>query len=159
MKELEGLFLLDGVAFCDGACSGNPGPGGWGYAWISNQQIIYKSGSSLKTTNNIMEMTAVLEVFALKPRIIYTDSSYVANGIRSWMHGWAKNGWKTYTKKPVKNLELWKSLYEAYRNHPAKIEWVPGHADPSTAESAFMQTVIYIQNLVDQLAQSCCKKY
>jgi len=157
MAELLNLALLEGVAICDGACSGNPGPGGWGYAWIMNGSITYKSGNHTHTTNNIMEMTAVLEALALKPRTIYTDSSYVANGIRSWMHSWVKNGWKTYTKKPVKNLELWKRLYEVYQGYPVKIEWVPGHADPASGKTALMQSVIYVQNLVDELAQSCCK--
>ena len=121
--------------YTDGACKGNPGPGGWG-AWLSSgghEKEMW--GGEPLTTNNRMELTAVIESLAsLKKRCtvaIYTDSEYVRNGITTWIHGWKKRGWLTADKKPVKNVELWQRLETLTAGHDVKWHWVKGHAgDP-----------------------------
>lgn len=121
--------------FTDGGCSGNPGPGGWAYVLIKNGEMLtYASGSSAQTTNNIMELSAVIN--ALESSILmefneinlYTDSQYVKNGITTWIFSWKKNGWKTASKDPVKNRELWEKL--DILNGRIKVNWcwVKGHA-------------------------------
>lgn len=121
--------------FTDGGCSGNPGPGGWAYVLIRNGEMLtYASGSSAQTTNNIMELSAVIN--ALESSILmefneinlYTDSQYVKNGITTWIFSWKKNGWKTASKDPVKNRELWEKL--DILNGRIKVNWcwVKGHA-------------------------------
>lgn len=119
----------------DGACSGNPGPGGWGALLVSgdNRKEIYAGEPD--TTNNKMELTAAIEALnALKQAskvTLHTDSTYVKDGLTKWIHGWKKNGWKTAAKKPVKNKELWQALDAACARHDITWKWVKGHAgDP-----------------------------
>jgi ribonuclease HI len=118
--------------FTDGACSGNPGPGGWGAILRYNGADKELSGGEAMTTNNRMELRAAIEALsALKEPVavdLYTDSNYVREGINGWLEGWKKNGWKTADKKPVKNMELWQALDEARRIHKVTWHWVKGHA-------------------------------
>ena len=118
--------------FTDGACSGNPGPGGWGAILRYNGADKELSGGEAMTTNNRMELRAAIEALsALKEPVavdLYTDSNYVREGINGWLDGWKKNGWKTADKKPVKNMELWQALDEARRIHKVTWHWVKGHA-------------------------------
>lgn len=118
--------------YTDGACKGNPGPGGWGVAIISSEKTVYLKGFSFKTTNNIMELTAVIEALKtinLKTTIkIYTDSKYVKLGITEWILNWKKNGWKTSSKKDVKNKILWIQLDKLVNKNKIKWEWVKGHS-------------------------------
>ncbi len=118
--------------FTDGACSGNPGPGGWGVVLRWNGVTRELSGGDAETTNNRMELTAAIAgLQALKRpcRVdLYTDSEYVRNGIKGWIESWKKNGWRTAAKKPVKNAELWQALDEARRRHQVTWHWVKGHA-------------------------------
>jgi ribonuclease HI len=118
--------------FTDGACSGNPGPGGWGVVLRWNGVTRELSGGDAETTNNRMELTAAIAgLQALKRpcRVdLYTDSEYVRNGIKGWIESWRKNGWRTAAKKPVKNAELWQALDEARRRHQVTWHWVKGHA-------------------------------
>jgi len=118
--------------FTDGACSGNPGPGGWGVVLRWNGVTRELSGGEAETTNNRMELTAAIAgLQALKRpcRVdLYTDSEYVRNGINGWIESWKKNGWRTAAKKPVKNAELWQALDEAGRRHQVTWHWVKGHA-------------------------------
>jgi ribonuclease HI len=124
----------------DGACSGNPGPGGWGaiLAFGDNEKEL--KGGDLHTTNNRMELMAAISALeALKrPCIIdlHTDSEYLKNGITTWIHGWKKNGWRTADKKPVKNVDLWKRLDEALSHHKVHWHWVKGHAGHAMNERA-----------------------
>ena len=119
------------IIHTDGACSGNPGPGGWGAILQYGDKTKELSGGEQLTTNNKMELTAAIEALnALKRPCnveLHTDSQYVKNGVQSWMHGWKKNGWKTADKKPVKNLELWQALDEATKRHTISWHWVKGH--------------------------------
>ena len=118
--------------FTDGACKGNPGPGGWGaiLRYGTTEKEIY--GASKNTTNNIMELTAVIESLKnlKKPceLIITTDSKYVKNGITEWIHNWKKNGWRTAAKKEVKNKELWIELDSLIQIHSISWDWVKGHS-------------------------------
>ena len=124
------------IAYTDGACSGNPGPGGWGALMqakdgdtvIKEREL--KGGEKL-TTNNRMELLAAINALEALERpsaiTIVTDSTYVKNGVTSWIHGWKKNGWKTASKKPVKNDDLWMRLDEAQSRHDVTWEWVKGH--------------------------------
>ena len=123
------------VIYTDGACKGNPGPGGWGawLRWGDHQKELF--GGEPLTTNNRMELTAVIESLALlkrrTPVAIYTDSEYVKNGITSWIHGWKKRGWRTADNKPVKNIELWQRLDSLVAEHAVAWHWVKGHSgDP-----------------------------
>ncbi|MFN3232411.1 MAG: ribonuclease HI [Alphaproteobacteria bacterium] len=119
-------------AYTDGACSGNPGPGGWGVLLEYNGTEKELCGGEVETTNNRMELTAAIKaVKALKRSTaidLYTDSTYVRDGITKWIHKWKKNGWKTASKKPVKNVDLWQALDEALSNHDVAFHWVKGHA-------------------------------
>jgi ribonuclease HI len=123
------------VVYTDGACKGNPGPGGWG-AWLSSGGHEKElCGGEAITTNNRMELTAVIEALTtLKRRcdvVIYTDSEYVRKGITEWMVGWKRRGWKTADGKPVKNVELWQKLEVAAAAHKVEWRWVKGHSgDP-----------------------------
>lgn len=123
MKEVE--------IFTDGACSGNPGPGGWGAILRHGATEKELSGGEAETTNNRMELIAAISALnALKAPCkvdLYTDSAYVKDGISKWIHGWKKNGWKTADKKPVKNAELWQALEEARSRHQVTLHWVRGH--------------------------------
>jgi ribonuclease HI len=127
--------MTDVVINTDGACKGNPGPGGWG-AWLkSGEHETELWGGEKLTTNNRMELTAVIEALAsLKKRCtvaLYTDSEYVRNGITTWIHGWKKRGWLTADRKPVKNVELWQRLETLTAGHDVKWHWVKGHSgDP-----------------------------
>jgi ribonuclease HI len=118
--------------FTDGACRGNPGPGGWGalLRWGSTERELW--GGEKDTTNNRMELTAVIQALRALTRPVsvhvYTDSTYVMQGISNWIHGWKKNGWKTKAKEPVKNADLWRALDEAVAQHEIEWHWVKGHA-------------------------------
>jgi ribonuclease HI len=118
--------------FTDGACSGNPGPGGWGAVLFYNGTEKKLCGGAAQTTNNRMELTAAIEAFkALKRPCtvdIHTDSQYVKGGITGWISNWKRNGWKTANKKPVKNAELWRELEAAVSGHKVRWHWVKGHA-------------------------------
>ena len=120
------------VIHTDGACSGNPGPGGWGAVLVSGSHRKEISGAEEHTTNNRMELMAAISALeALKrPSVVdlYTDSAYVRNGIMSWIHSWKRNGWRTAEKKPVKNAELWQQLDQALGRHTIRWHWVKGHA-------------------------------
>ncbi len=117
----------------DGACSGNPGPGGWGAILRYGGTEKELSGAEAATTNNRMElMGAISALEALKRSTkvtLHTDSKYVMDGVTKWIHGWKKNGWKTADKKPVKNEDLWKRLDAANASHDVTWKWVKGHAD------------------------------
>jgi len=117
--------------YTDGACRGNPGPGGWGALLISGKHQRTMHGGDPETTNNRMELTAAIEALnALKGHsrvILYTDSKYVMDGINEWMPNWIKRGWKTAAKKPVKNKDLWQALDEAVGRHEIDWRWVKGH--------------------------------
>ena len=121
------------VIYTDGACKGNPGPGGWGALLRSGARERELFGGDPLTTNNRMELTAVIRALeALNRRCeidLYTDSQYVKNGIETWIHGWKRNGWKTSDKKPVKNAELWRELEALTERHEIRWHWVKGHAD------------------------------
>ena len=118
--------------YTDGACRGNPGPGGWGVLIIENNNEITLFGGEKNTTNNQMEMTAAIEglsYFKERTHIeIYTDSNYLKDGIESWIYSWKKNGWKTASKKPVKNQELWMKVDELNQFHNVSWSWVKGHS-------------------------------
>jgi ribonuclease HI len=117
----------------DGACSGNPGPGGWGAVLRYGGAEKELSGGETATTNNRMELMAAIQALeALKGHVrvtLHTDSKYVMDGVTKWIHGWKKNGWKTADKKPVKNDDLWKRLDAARDQHDVTWKWVKGHAD------------------------------
>lgn len=118
--------------FTDGACRGNPGPGGWAALLRTGGKERELSGGEAPTTNNRMELMAAIEaLLALKRpcRVqLYTDSVYVRDGITKWVHGWRRNGWRTADKKPVKNAELWQRLIEASAPHRVEWHWVKGHS-------------------------------
>ncbi len=117
--------------FTDGACLGNPGPGGWAALMRFKGNERELSGGEVLTTNNRMEMLAVIEALKALSRpcrvAVTTDSQYVQQGITSWIHGWKKRGWKTADKKPVKNVDLWQALDEAQAQHKVTWHWVRGH--------------------------------
>ena len=126
--------------FTDGACKGNPGPGGWGVLIRMGSREKELSGGEALTTNNRMELKAAIEgLNALKRpcRVtLSTDSRYVMDGLTKWIHGWRKNGWRTADKKPVKNAELWQALIEAAAPHRVEWVWVKGHAGHPDNERA-----------------------
>ena len=126
--------------YTDGACRGNPGVGGWGAILKYENKIKEIKGFSKETTNNIMELTAVIESLKQLNRscdiIITTDSNYVKNGITEWIHNWKKNGWKTANKKPVKNKELWVNLDELVQTHTIDWKWIKGHSGHPENERA-----------------------
>lgn len=118
--------------YTDGACKGNPGPGGWGYLLKCGENSIRDSGSEKDTTNNRMELMAVINGLSKLNRfcnvIISTDSQYVKNGMEEWIHNWKKNGWKSSNKKPVKNVDLWQQLDALVQKFNVSWEWVKGHS-------------------------------
>lgn len=125
----------DVIIYADGACRGNPGPGGWGVVLRSGAHEKELFGGERSTTNNRMELTAVIEALASLKRscdvAIYTDSEYVRKGITEWIHGWKQRGWKTADRKPVKNAELWQRLEALAALHRVEWHWVRGHnGDP-----------------------------
>ncbi len=119
--------------YTDGACSGNPGPGGWGALLIYNEKNREISGSEQETTNNRMEMLAAIKALkSLKKSCnikLYTDSKYLQKGITEWIYNWQKNDWKKSDNKPVKNADLWRDLYAEIKKHKIDWQWVKGHAD------------------------------
>ena len=132
-------------AYTDGACSGNPGPGGWGVLRIAREgDAVVKerelSGGEALTTNNRMELLAAisaLETLAKPSEItVVTDSAYVKNGVTEWIHGWKRNGWRTAGKDPVKNVELWQRLDLAQARHRVQWRWIKGHAGHAENERA-----------------------
>ena len=127
--------MTEVVIYTDGACSGNPGPGGWGVVmrWQGKEKELY--GFEPVTTNNRMELMAAIQALEALHRpttvSLHTDSKYLLDGITKWIQGWQRNGWKTAAKKPVKNDDLWRRLTEAMRPHDVSWVWVKGHAgDP-----------------------------
>ena len=134
------MELPDVEIFTDGACKGNPGPGGWGAILRSNGKERELSGGEALTTNNRMELMAAIEALKALKRPCHvqltTDSNYVRDGITRWIHGWRRNGWKTADKKPVKNAELWQALIEASAPHRIDWHWVRGHAGHPENERA-----------------------
>jgi len=144
------LFKMKYKIYTDGACSGNPGPGGWAAIILVNNEVQNMlSGSEKNTTNNQMELMApikAIQKFKKKSEIvIVTDSNYVKDGITIWIKRWEKNGWKTASKKPIKNKDLWKKLKNLSSKHSIKWVWVKGHAQNK------------FNNLADQLAQRAIK--
>jgi ribonuclease HI len=137
---MAGLF-----AYTDGACSGNPGPGGWGAvleardgaALVKSREL---SGAEPETTNNRMEMMAAIVALETLERpstvTVVTDSTYLKDGITGWIHAWKRNGWKTASKKPVKNIDLWQRLDAAQARHQVNWEWIKGHAGHEQNERA-----------------------
>ena len=126
--------MKDVIIYTDGACSGNPGPGGWGAILMCNGKQKEISGASKDTTNNIMEITAVLEALKLLKEEcnvkIYSDSAYVVNAFnQGWIYNWRKNNWKTSGKDPVKNREIWEELYSLTQKHKVEFIKVKGHSD------------------------------
>ena len=137
--------MLELKAFTDGACSGNPGPGGWGVVLqaINAGDIVKErelSGGAGETTNNQMELMAAISALETLDHAstitVVTDSSYVKDGVSTWIHGWKRNGWKTAAKKPVKNVELWQRLDAAQARHNVTWEWIKGHAGHPENERA-----------------------
>jgi len=126
--------------YADGACRGNPGPGGWGVLLRSGGRERELHGGDPATTNNRMELTAViraLESLQARSRVrLYTDSQYVQKGITAWIHDWKRRGWRTADKKPVKNIDLWKRLDELAQGHEVEWHWVRGHAGHPENERA-----------------------
>lgn len=126
--------------FTDGACSGNPGPGGWGAILSYRGRRKELHGGAPDTTNNRMELTAAIRALEALKRPsavdVYTDSQYVRGGITEWLAGWLKNGWKTSAKKPVKNADLWQELHHLTQRHDVDWHWVKGHAGHAENERA-----------------------
>lgn len=133
------------LAYTDGACSGNPGPGGWGVVLraVRDGELLRErelSGGEALTTNNRMEMMAAIAALEAleRPTVItlVTDSTYLRDGITKWIHGWKRNGWKTAARKPVKNADLWQRLEAAEARHQVRWEWIKGHAGHEENERA-----------------------
>lgn len=126
--------------FTDGACKGNPGPGGWGALLIASGHKKEIFGGEPNTTNNRMELKAVIEALTALKRpcnvVVHTDSQYVQKGISEWIHGWKARGWKTASKEPVKNVDLWQALDAAQGKHQIEWRWVKGHAGHDGNERA-----------------------
>lgn len=139
------------VIYTDGACSGNPGRGGWGAVLISNNNEEYLSGNCIMTTNNKMELTAAIQALqSIKAKSdieIHTDSQYVKNGINLWINNWKKNGWKNAAKKPVANKDLWIALDNCVTSHNVLWFWVKGHSGNHYNEIADKLAVKAMQNL------------
>ena len=128
------------TAFTDGACSGNPGPGGWGVILSWDGHVKELCGGEELTTNNRMELMAAIAALETLKRPcdvdVHTDSQYLRDGVMGWIHGWKRNGWKTAAKKPVKNVELWQRLDAAAQRHNVEWHWVKGHAGHEQNERA-----------------------
>jgi len=139
------IKMPDLFAYTDGACSGNPGPGGWGVLMLAREgEAVVKErrlqGGEPDTTNNRMELLAAISALEALSRpseiTVVTDSAYVKNGVTSWIHGWKRNGWKTADRKPVKNVDLWQRLDEAQARHKVVWKWIKGHAGHAENEAA-----------------------
>ena len=137
--------MTDLFAWTDGACSGNPGPGGWGVLMraLDGTTVVKErelAGGEAATTNNRMELMAAISALEVLTRptqiVIVTDSAYVKNGVTQWIHGWKRNGWKTADRKPVKNVELWQRLDAAQATHTVEWRWIKGHAGHAENERA-----------------------
>ena len=137
--------MPDLYAYTDGACSGNPGPGGWGVLMraMDGDKIVKErelKGGEAQTTNNRMELMAAISALEALTRpsriVIVTDSAYVKNGVSQWIHGWKRNGWRTADRKPVKNVELWQRLDQAQARHQVEWRWIKGHAGHAENERA-----------------------
>ncbi|PVH27755.1 ribonuclease HI [Pararhodobacter oceanensis] len=137
--------MTEVLAWTDGACSGNPGPGGWGVLMraMDGAKLLKErelQGGEADTTNNRMELMAAISALEALTRstaiTITTDSAYVKNGVTGWIHGWKRNGWKTAAKKPVKNADLWQRLDAAQANHQVTWKWIKGHAGHAENERA-----------------------
>ncbi len=137
--------MADLFAYTDGACSGNPGPGGWGAILIARDgdRVLKErelSGGEALTTNNRMELLAAISALEALDRAteitVVTDSAYVKDGITKWVHGWKRNGWRTADRKPVKNVELWQRLDAAAARHAVTWRWIKGHAGHAENERA-----------------------
>ena len=137
--------MPDLFAYTDGACSGNPGPGGWGVLMLAKDgDTVLRTrelqGGEAETTNNRMELLAAISALEALKRpsaiTVVTDSAYVKNGVTTWIHGWKRNGWRTSGKKPVKNVDLWLRLDEAQARHRVTWEWIKGHAGHPENERA-----------------------
>jgi ribonuclease HI len=126
--------------YTDGACKGNPGTGGWGALMVAGEHTKEMFGGEKNTTNNRMELKAVIEALSSLKRpctvIVHTDSQYVQKGISEWIHGWKARGWKTAAKEPVKNVDLWQALDAARATHTIEWRWVKGHAGHEGNERA-----------------------
>ena len=126
--------------YTDGACSGNPGPGGWGALLQFGEHERELKGGERNTTNNRMELTAAIAALETLKRTckvhLHTDSTYLRDGITSWIHNWKHNGWRTTAKKPVKNVDLWQRLDEAIQSHDIEWHWIKGHAGDPGNEAA-----------------------
>jgi ribonuclease HI len=144
--------------YTDGGCWGNPGPGGWAYRMHLDGETLEGSGGDAATTNNRMELTAVIEALRLvwkdeslakRPVVVHTDSQYVKNGISSWIETWSRNGWKTAAKKPVKNQDLWIILKELRDSLSIRWLWVRGHAgnpDNERCDALVQEAVAAVKN-------------
>lgn len=143
--------MSDVIIYTDGACSGNPGPGGWGALLISGNTEKELSGGEADTTNNRMEMMAVIGALKALKRdcsiTIFTDSKYVLQGLTEWLPNWKKRGWKTADKKPVKNVDLWQELDMLAAKHAITWQWVKGHNGDVNNER------------VDALARAACQPF
>ncbi len=132
--------MTDVTIYSDGACSGNPGPGGWGAILRYGEHEKELTGGEAETTNNRMELTAAIEALEALKRpctvSLYTDSQYVKDGITKWIANWKANGWRTAAKKPVKNDDLWRRLDVATQKHTVQWHWVKGHAGHPDNERA-----------------------
>ena len=141
--------------YTDGACSGNPGPGGWGFVIIDGENTKSFSGSESSTTNNRMELTAAIKAIEIidskKSIILHTDSTYVQKGITEWIINWKKNNWITSNKKPVSNKDLWILLDKYTQSRDITWTWVKAH------QSGYSEDAIY-NNMADELATSAIKK-
>ena len=141
------------TVYTDGACKGNPGPGGWGALLVAGGRERELSGGERHTTNNRMELTAVIRALESLNRAcdieLYTDSQYVKNGIETWIHGWKRNGWRTADRKPVKNAELWRELDRLAAQHRIHWHWVKGHnghPDNERVDELAREQAIQIKN-------------
>lgn len=152
-KGLKGLSLppvdpgLDHVFYCDGACSGNPGPGGWGVAQVQAERpgVYFHNGGAAATTNNQMELTAALESLLMTEQgsrsLVYTDSQYVVKGCTEWRRGWERNGMRNSKQQPVLNASLWLQLWAAIDERRVRLQWVRGHNGDPGNEAADLLAV------------------
>ena len=158
MSSIQSTADCERIIICDGSCIRNPGPGGWAYGVIQGDRVDYYHGSQGEATNNIMELTAMIQAIEhismaqSAANKIYTDSIYVVNGINSWLEQWKQSNWKNSQKKTVKNLDLWQKIDQIY-DKKIKVKWIKGHARPQDY-SGREKFLIEVQNQVDQLARN-----